>query len=111
MQMCLSGLVMFPPRGPIRIIAAAVDGDTAAARRLFDGIEKVLAPRGFSQGGREWCPHITLVRSRVPIHGWRKGLSQEWQSKIAPFEARGFTLYESRLGHAGPIYHVVEQYR
>ena len=58
------GLEIFPPRGPIRILAAALKGDVPRLAALVEGLEEALAPLGFARETRRFTPHLTLGRVR-----------------------------------------------
>ncbi|MCR4404904.1 MAG: RNA 2',3'-cyclic phosphodiesterase [Candidatus Acetothermia bacterium] len=92
----------FPnPQRP-RVIWAGCSSPPSQALKLYEQLERELAPLGFPPEGKAYTPHVTLGRVK---DGVRTGGSL---GKIEPFrflaEARGLTLMESRLDPAGAIY-------
>ncbi|MGA2501143.1 MAG: RNA 2',3'-cyclic phosphodiesterase [Tepidisphaeraceae bacterium] len=107
-ELHVAGLTCFPPRGPVRIIAAELEGDVEAIVRLFTRVEEAAVQLGFPREGRQYHPHITLARARYPVHaGVRGTLAQPPGHPGLPgpkFTTSGFTLFESRLSAAGATY-------
>jgi len=60
----VDGVELFPPRGPIRVIAAKVGGDVEALTHIHAAIEEACAGLGISREGRVYRPHVTLARCR-----------------------------------------------
>jgi RNA 2',3'-cyclic 3'-phosphodiesterase len=112
-EMCISQIVCFPPRGPVRIVAAGVTGDAVAALvELFGQIERALKPLGIPLEGRPYHPHITLARAKAPLSGASRTqlVLPPHLAQSQPFTAGGLTLFESRLSSAGPTYQPVKRY-
>jgi RNA 2',3'-cyclic 3'-phosphodiesterase len=57
----------FPPRGPVRIVAAGLEGDVSSLRGVHQRVERACAPLGFGPEGRAYRPHVTLARARRPL--------------------------------------------
>ncbi|MEX2453660.1 MAG: RNA 2',3'-cyclic phosphodiesterase [Rhodospirillaceae bacterium] len=71
---------------------------------LHEKLDRALVRVGFEPEGRKYTPHVTLARFRRP----RSGHLRDWLEANAPFaappfEARAFTLYESRQGDYLPL--------
>jgi 2'-5' RNA ligase len=98
---------LLPPRGPVRVIAAGLGGDGGAVRRLFESIEGRCAELGFPAEKRDYRPHVTLARSRVPLPGSsREHITDVLAAGLPgpPFTVTHFTLFRSDLKPTGPQY-------
>ena len=68
-------------------------------------VERAVTACGFEPERRKYAPHVTIARLRQARPGHvRAWLEANGAFEEAPFEAANFTLYESRLGKAGPSY-------
>ena len=107
-ELCVADIICFPPRGPVRILAAGLDGDVESIGRLFTRIEEITTDFGFPRETRPYHPHITLARARNPLHATvRQSLDQQRSNLSLPgptVATSGFTLFESRLSNAGATY-------
>jgi 2'-5' RNA ligase len=102
-----NGFELFPPRGPVRVITAGLDGDVGALKLLAGAIENACEPLGFPPERREYRAHVTLARARDPLPAHvREDLSSDLRKHFPgpPFQVNGFTLFESRLRPGGPEY-------
>jgi 2'-5' RNA ligase len=98
---------LLPPRGPIRVIAAGLDGDVARLTRLHRSLEDCCFGLGYPAERRDYRPHVTLARAKRPIpKALRDGLLELLQPNFPgpEFQAVGFSLFESRLGSGPPQY-------
>ena len=98
---------MFPPRGAVRIIAAALSGDVEPLAALVAELEKACRPLGFPVERRAYYPHVTLARARTPLAPvMRAKLSDlakgSWSGP--EFTATELILMESRLKPQGAEY-------
>lgn len=101
------GLDFLPERGPIRIIAAAVDG-TEKLLALQNRIEEACATENIPRENRRFHSHITLARHRG-------GLPRSKKPPAAQIDAvmivKEFVLVQSRLSNRGseytPLHHVL----
>lgn len=99
---------VFARRGRIDTLWVGVtphDAVAALARRIDQALQRV----GLAAETRAFLPHVTVARfgrtvgdiSGFPIIAL----------PTAPFAVDGFALWESRLGHDGASYRVIERYR
>jgi 2'-5' RNA ligase len=98
---------LLPPRGPVRVVAAGLDGDVGRIARLHRAVEDACAHEGFSPERREYLPHVTLARARDLLPGDRRERIAEMLGGHFPgpdFEVAGLSLFESRLGAGPPQY-------
>jgi RNA 2',3'-cyclic 3'-phosphodiesterase len=100
-------LELLPQRGPVRVVAAGLDGDVGRLERLYRAVEDACERERFAPERRPYLPHVTLARARDPLPGERRDRLREMLDRGFPgpnFEVRGFTLFESRLGAGPPQY-------
>ena len=103
----------FPNRGPVRIVAAALDGTLAPLRALVQGIEQRCHYLGFEKEQRAYRPHVTIARARPTLSPkFRAGIT-EITSDLWPgpaFEPQRFVLMQSQMSPGGSIYSVVASF-
>jgi len=103
-QLTLAGLDLLPERGPIRIIAAAVDGGEKLLE-VQKAVEEACATQNISRENRRYRPHITLARARQPIPRSRKSdLMHTPPSEAASSNVADFVLMQSTLSNKGSEY-------
>lgn len=81
------------------------DAITALARRIDQALQRV----GLPAETRAYRPHVTVARfgrTAGKIEGFPVA-----PIPTLPFTVLGFALWESRLGHEGASYTIVERYR
>lgn len=104
----------FPPRGPIRILATQLLGDTARLLQLVDALESLAELEGFPRERRPFKPHVTIGRSRTGLPGHlrapRTGTPFAPEPS-EPFVVEELILFESRLLPAGPEYVKLASFR
>lgn len=111
MQLRTGGIVLFPPRGPVRIIACGFAGEVGAAQSLQEQIEKQCEGQGIAREGRRYIPHVTLARARHPLSAaTRDELLRVEMSQGPKFECGHFVLMQSHLESAGARYVVVARF-
>lgn len=98
---------LLPPRGPVRVVSAGLDGDVGRVVRLQSAVERACADQGFAPERRPFLPHITLARARDPVPHERRDRLRQMVERDLPgpdFATDGFTLFESQLGRGPPTY-------
>jgi 2'-5' RNA ligase len=106
-------VVCFPPRGPVRIVAAALGGTVAPLLALHQAIEQRCAFLGFEREGRAYAPHVTLGRARPTLPPATRDRAAATTDGAWPgprFVVGEFVLMESRLKPTGAEYHVAERF-
>jgi 2'-5' RNA ligase len=78
--------------------------------RLHRKIDRVCVAVGLPPEGRAYLPHVTLARFGRTGGFVDPFLARHAGFAGAPFRVESFTLYESRLGHAGAQYEAVNHY-
>jgi 2'-5' RNA ligase len=108
-QLALDGVICFPERGPIRVIAASMVDCEGRCTELQKTVDDACQGAGFRLERRRWVPHATLCRIKqsLPSH-WRKSLTQIERKDF--FTVSDFSLVESRLSQAGPEYATVARF-
>jgi 2'-5' RNA ligase len=100
-------LACFPPRGPVRIVAAGLEDAGAQCARLQERIDRACHAAGFALEGRRWTAHVTLARLK---NGAASSLREKGVAAVAAllpgpeFCVEEFAVFESRLERQGPIY-------
>jgi 2'-5' RNA ligase len=103
-SMTLKGLDFLPERGPIRIIAASVDGG-GKLQVLQRMIDVTCGRHGVPIDNRRYRPHITLARARQPLPRSAKSrlLSAAPVTSVDSL-VDGFVLMQSKLSSKGSQY-------
>ena len=86
--------VTLPERGPSRLIAAAAP-EVAALSTLHERLSKRLARR--RSGGEKFLPHLTLLRFRSPVPGFRF----DRKLVVEPIPVRSIVVVQSVLRPEG----------
>jgi 2'-5' RNA ligase len=112
MRLRADHLEFLPPRGPVRIMCAAVAGDTDLVQLLFSAIERACDSLGIRREGRSFHPHITLARFHQPLPAQIRGRFRDdiGQMPGPDFELTGFALVQSELLPDGPRYIVLARF-
>lgn len=101
-----AGLVMFPPRGPIRIVAADIADPSGGLAKLVAGLEEACAALGFVREKRPFHAHVTLARARQPVRRDRVMVTIPERQ----FTVDEFVLMQSTLSPQGSRYAVVARF-
>jgi RNA 2',3'-cyclic 3'-phosphodiesterase len=100
----ISGVICFPPRGPIRIIATSMEDDQNRCAQLAQRIDRACHEVGFQLENRRWTPHVTLARIKERTSpDIRRRIASIQQARLS-FDVEEFVLKESRLDDKGPTY-------
>ena len=106
-QLRTAGVTFFPPRGPIRVFVALLEGDIDRLIGLHSRIVTALGPLGFAREERRFTPHVTLARAareRGINHAARQLVTKHPPSPGEPFLVQSFVLFQSHLKPGGPEY-------
>ena len=99
--LALQGLGRFPARGPARIVWAGCRAESRL-QQLFSNLEEALEPLGIAREGREYFPHITIARLKIPSPAaLREFLTRHAAFATETFEVRCYSLYSSKLSSQG----------
>jgi len=105
-RLATAQVVCFPPHGPIRIVAAALEDEAGNCAKLQSAIEQACHAAGFPLEGRRWSPHVTLARVKDRVGASVRSAVAEAGAGLGECrcEIDGFALIESRLDRDGPMY-------
>jgi 2'-5' RNA ligase len=106
----LGGAGAFPKPGRARVVwmGAAVGGADLVG--LAAAVAAALRPHGYEPDRREFHPHLTLARLKVPdnVAGVLAAIGPEPVGEA--FTVGEVVLYQSRLSSKGPAYTVLERF-
>jgi 2'-5' RNA ligase len=105
----LDGVGSFGSRGRTNALWAGVRPHDRLAH-LHRKIDQALVRAGLEPERRAYLPHITLARFGRESGGLDDFLVRHAGLAGPSFEVASFALFESRLGHEGAAYSIVEQY-
>ena len=105
-RLSTAGVVCFPPHGPIRIVAAALQVEAGNCAKLQSAIDQACHAAGFPLEGRRWTPHVTLARVKDRLGASVRSAATEAGAGLGECrcEIDTFALIESRLDRDGPTY-------
>jgi len=116
MELMLSELIYLPPRrGPVRVIACGVGGDTGRLNLLHRAIEQACESAGFERERRAFTAHATLGRAPDGAAASMMGryLRGKTRTGLFPgpeFIVPQFVLMQSNLKADGAEYVQVAQF-
>jgi 2'-5' RNA ligase len=105
------GFGFFPnARGP-RVLWAGVHAPPALAQ-LAARVDDAMAALGFEREARDFHPHLTLARFKIPRPqtALERLLAEASQDTLGSFEVSEFFLWESKLSPGGASYRQVERF-
>jgi 2'-5' RNA ligase len=113
-EMLADGAVVFPPRGPARVLGVGFAPSPAVEEvsRLAREAESQARALGLPEEKRAFHPHVTLARLRSPwpveaVETFRREV-EAWT--FPAWRARACVLYESRLLPEGAVHTPLEQW-
>lgn len=107
LELHLTGLGHFPPRGEPRVLWAGLGGELAALAALHEHLAGVGEPLGVPRDDRPFTPHVTLGRVKSPFGAMaliRKCEEVGATLRPKPFRPVALSLYASELRPAGPVH-------
>lgn len=105
----LSGFGSFERKGHVDTLWAAVH-PRPPLENLHQKIDRACVNIGLPPDKRAYLPHITLARLGRGAGSTANFLTQNVELANPTFTVERFSLFESRLGHAGAAYHEIESY-
>jgi 2'-5' RNA ligase len=101
----LSGIGIFPPKGPPKIIWIGVGRGHPHLFQLHKRVQEAALGAGLEPELRPFHPHVTLARChRVSPQLVRKFLKSSVDLDAGMIRVDSFHLYSSKLTPAGPIH-------
>ena len=103
----LEGLGAFPDWRSPRVLWVGVNGQTATLEVLKTKTDEVLRKNGFLIESREFKPHLTLGRIKIPPKSFAppSALNPIFPT---PFTVKEIVLLESKHSKLGPVYTPVQ---
>jgi len=110
----LETLGVFPHYRQARIIWIGTNQAPDQLKQLADQLEKKFLESGIPKEQRPFQAHITLGRIKCPLlpadlEKTLNKLKNEISDMNLKFNARGITLFQSRLGPGGPTYSILKE--
>ena len=113
-EMKAAGAVVFPPRGPARVLGVGFEPTSVMdeVSRLARAAEAEARRLGLPEERRPFHPHVTFARLRFP---WPPDSVESLRREIAswtfpPWQARSCVFYESRLLREGAVHTPLEEW-
>jgi 2'-5' RNA ligase len=103
----------FPPRGPIRVVAAGMTGAIKALAHIHASIEQRCHFLGFERESRSYSPHVTLARAKRPLKPTARELAAQTTAPLWPgpnFIVNEIVLMQSRLKPQGAEYTIAARF-
>lgn len=105
----LQGTGVFDRKGKAHTLWAGVTRDDGLIT-LYQRINRALAGASAPPDDRAFTPHITLARLNSAAATVEPFLARTADLSSPPVTLDAFLLYESTLGHSGPVYEAVARY-
>lgn len=105
----LTELGAFPSRSRIRVLWVGVDDPERSLSATATDLERAFETIGFPSEGREYKPHLTLARFKLPVP-LKSGFPSIDTSAIEPFRHESITLFRSHLSPKGARYEVLDEW-
>jgi RNA 2',3'-cyclic 3'-phosphodiesterase len=110
----LAGMSGMPHGKPHRVIAASMEGDIDAAKRLEESVDHVCHTQGFPLESRPFMPHITIGRTGGrPLHlkaGELDASANERMFRNSTFSVEEIVLMSSTTRPTGAEYATVASF-
>jgi 2'-5' RNA ligase len=103
----------FPPRGPVRIVAANLAGQVPALAGVHDAVEQRCRFLGFDRETRAYHPHVTLARARPTLPAPFRERAVEATRDLWPgptFDVSEIVLVQSTLKPTGSEYVTIARF-
>ena len=107
----VKGFGFFPGASRPQVLWAGVEAPPALAQLARD-IEEAMEKIGFAPEKRNYSPHLTLARFKIPRPRpeFRSLVEAQSQISMGRFEAAEFFLFESKLSAGGSKYGKVARF-
>jgi 2'-5' RNA ligase len=108
-QLRFTDLGAFPSRSRIRVLWVGVHDPSNALNAVAADLDRAFESIGFPSEGRDYSPHLTLARFKLPVP-LKSGFPSIDTSGIASFRFEELTLFRSHLSPKGARYEVVKTF-
>ncbi len=104
----VTGLGAFPSERRVRVLWVGLEDPGSLLTGLAADLELVFDPLGYAPEARDFTPHLTLARFKVPERP--KEPLPELQGGLDPFPVERLELFRSRLHPKGARYEMMESF-
>lgn len=113
LQLKVEGVGLFPSVAKPRIFWVGLNGQVVELKRMQAALEKILEGLPIHQEEKEFHPHLTLGRIKVPgaIKVWQKILEEYEKIEFGNFSAQAVVLFKSELTRTGPVYTKLKEFK
>lgn len=109
LKLALTGLGSFPSRRRMRVLWVGLDDPGASLVDLAKKLDQGFEPLGFEPEKRDFTPHLTLARFKMPVR-LDEPLPEISVTKLPAFEVAELRLYRSHLSPRGARYEVLREF-
>lgn len=111
LKIAIRGIGWFPNPHQPRVLYAGIQGPPEFAA-LAAATESVCAELGIAAERRDFRPHLTLARVRVPkpLFELKRAIAELPDDRFGEFQSTEFHLYKSELRPSGSIYTKLASY-
>lgn len=106
-EIAIRELGSFPSKKRMRVLWVGLDDPNDLLKQVARDLDTGLEPLGFAPEEREFTPHLTLARFKMP-----QRLDEPLPSldvTLDPFQIEELVLYRSHLSPKGPRYEAVHR--
>ena len=108
-SMSMTDLGAFPSHTRIRVLWMGIDDPAGLLAALARDLDSAFEPLGFPSEGRDYKPHLTLARFKIPVP-LKSGFPSVDTSGIEPFEMNEIVLFRSHLFPKGARYEALGRF-
>lgn len=103
----LQGIGYFPLKGQPDIFFARLHNQDKSIIKNYKNIETSMVKLGFKKDQRRYFPHISLLRIKSFMPGFREEVLKYKDIQIGIMSSYRINLIESTLTPTGPIYNII----
>jgi RNA 2',3'-cyclic 3'-phosphodiesterase len=108
-SLTLTGLGSFPSRRRMRVLWVGLNDPKGVLVDLAEALERGFESLGFEPEKRDFTPHLTLARFKMPIR-LDEQLPDISVTELPEFDVAALRLYRSHLSPRGARYEVVREF-
>lgn len=108
-RMSVTDLGAFPSESRVRVLWMGIDDPNGLLAAIARDLDNAFEPLGFPSEGREYKPHLTLARFKLPVP-LKSGFPSVDTSAVEPFEMNEIVLFRSHLSPKGARYEALRSF-
>lgn len=108
-RLSLSRLGAFPSERRVRVLWIGVEDPAGLLAGLAADLDTAFEPLGFPSEGRDYTPHLTLARFKIPVP-LKSGFPSIETPADPNFEVTELTLFRSHLSPTGARYEAMNTF-